>query len=172
MRQPGFAGLVRIIIEQQIAFTVAQTLWRRLAETTGEVTPDAVLALSPEQARSCGLSRQKQRYVRHAAQAVLTGDLDFTKIDGGDAETRRAALSGLTGVGPWSVDMYELFCHGAPNIWPVADLAVAEGWARIHDLPGRAERSALEAAAADLSPHASAAALYCWQAVLEERKKV
>ncbi len=162
VRAPGFATLLRSIVEQQVSLASAGAMFQRLEEAISDVTPRAFLRLDDEELRVVGLSRQKMRYGRELARALLDGTLDLDVLDTlSDAEARRR-LQALPGIGPWTCDMYLLMALRRPDVWPAGDVAVAGGARRILELAERPAPSELRRIGERWRPLRSAAALLCW----------
>lgn len=107
-RRPGFATLVRIILEQQVSIIAARTLYRRLRAHLGGMDPQRIVAIRESGLRRFGLTRQKAHYCHGLAERVLDGRLDLGAAARGPDEDGRRALLEVPGLGPWSVDVYYL----------------------------------------------------------------
>lgn len=166
LRPAGFSSLVRIIIEQQISFYAAQALWQRAHGVLGDITPQAVAAADEETMKAAGFSHQKAGYAKRLAAATLAGELDATALAGADTQTITATLTRYKGLGPWSVDIFRLYCARHTDVWAVGDLAVRAGYSRIMGLAKRPDPAACRDAGAAFAAHASAATILCWQAVI------
>lgn len=168
-RRPGFATLVKIILEQQVSLAAARTLYRRLEIHLGGVTPDRVAASSVTGLREFGLTRQKAAYCNGLALRVLDGSLDLTRAARAPDEAARSQLLAVPGLGPWSVDIYFLMALRRPDVWPTGDLALAvairELW-RMRRLPTADEQHRL---ARRWAPWRSVAARMLWAHYLEAR---
>src|SRR3546814_4477088 len=115
------------MVGQQVAVAAAASVWNRLeAELGDEMAPHELLARDFDALRACGLSRQKQGYVRSLCELVADGELDFDNLPADDEEAI-AELTRIKGIGRWSAEIYLLFAEGRPDIWPAGDLAVQEG---------------------------------------------
>lgn len=173
VRQPGFAALARIIVEQQVSVAAGAAIWNRLETGLGgAVTPAAVLALDGEEAlRPFGLSRPKARYVRLLAEAVAAGTLDLEAIDGMSDAEAIVALTAIKGIGRWTAEIYLMFALGRMDLWPALDLALAEGAARLLTLEARPDAKALDEIGRRWAPHRSTAALVIWRYYAHSRKK-
>lgn len=173
VRPDGFAGLVRIVMEQQLSTRVAETLWGKLVRHVDPVTPDGVLALDDNTLKACGFSRQKIGYVRGIAQAARDG-FDFDALRGLDDEVAVAALCRLKGVGRWTAEIYLMASLGRPDLWPVDDLAIRIGLQRLKGWPQRPDRAAVMAAADPWRPHRTLAARLIWHhyVALQDRAHV
>lgn len=123
-RDPGFPTLVLMILEQQVSLASARAAFDKLVEVVGELTPETLLAQDDDTLRAAGFSRQKTRYSRILAQAILTGALDLSSLHELDDQGVHDALTALTGIGPWTAQVYLLMCLRRPDIWPAGDLAL------------------------------------------------
>ncbi len=161
-RPGGFPGLLRIVMEQQLSTRVAVALWGKLQAMVGTVTPDSILALSEDDLRACGFSRQKIGYARGLADAVAGGRIDIDAIHRMDDEEAIAALVALKGIGRWTAEIYLMSALGRPDIWPVGDLAIQLGLQRLKGWAEKPTQAQLMAVAEPWRPHRSLAAKLVW----------
>ena len=109
LSQPGFAGLARIIIGQQLSVASAAAIWQRCAEAISPMTAETVAGLDDETLKGAGLSRPKIRTLRALSGTVLNEGLELeTMADLADDEIREALLA-VSGIGPWTADLYQMF---------------------------------------------------------------
>ena len=167
VRAPGFATLVHIILEQQVSIASALAAFNKLKAIVGEVTPVRFLALEDAQLRAAGFSRQKMRYCRIAAKAVLDGSLDLEGLRDLDDDAARASLTALTGIGDWTADVYLQMALRRPDIWPVGDLALQAAVQKVFGLEARPKGAEMGAYGEPWRPHRSAAAMILWHGYLE-----
>jgi DNA-3-methyladenine glycosylase II len=160
---PGFAGLARVITGQQLSVTSARAIWSRFERLEGALTPGGYLQLSEDAVRSVGFSAGKYRTVRALAAAVIEGQLDIDALEAMPAADAVAALSAIKGIGPWTAEIYLMFCAGHPDIFPVGDLALQKAVAHAFDLEARPMGKALAAIAEPWAPHRATAALLFWR---------
>jgi DNA-3-methyladenine glycosylase II len=159
----GFAGLAQIVTGQQVSTQSADAIWSRFSALDGALDPAGYLRLSEETVRKSGQSGAKYRTLRAIAEAVLAGEFDFSPLPELPAEQAIAALTRLKGIGPWTAEIYLMFCSGHPDIFPAGDLAlqIAVGHAlRMDHIPDAKE---LVEIAKPWSPHRHAAALLFWK---------
>ena len=159
---PGFAGLLRIIMAQQLSAASAQAIIGRLESAATPLVPESFLALDEEALRRIGLSRQKVRYGRALAEDVMVGRIDFAAVAALDDEAAIERLSQVSGVGRWSAEVYLLFALRRPDIWPADDLAVRAALQRLKRLPERPLRAEMMALGEGWRPYRSAAARLLW----------
>ena len=165
-REPGFATLVLLILEQQVSLASAKACFDRLAALIGPVDPEPVLTLSDEDLRAIGFSRQKTRYVRVLATAVREGELDLDGLHALDEGDARRALVALPGIGPWTADVYLLACLGSPDVWPVGDVALQAAAQRVKGLASRPTPGELDVLGEEWRPFRSVAAQLLWHRYL------
>lgn len=158
----GFEGMSRVICGQQLSVASARAIWGRV-EALGAITPDAYLGFDEETLRKTGLSRGKFETIRGLAIAIAEGQLNFAEIDEMDPDAAIVTLTQLKGIGPWTAEIYLLFCAGHPDIFPAGDLALQKAVAHAFALPARPLPKDLIPLAADWSPHRGAAALMFWR---------
>ena len=163
-RDHSFATLARIIVGQQVSVAAAASISRKLVDTLGgDLTAASVLNCSEEDLRGAGLSRQKVSYMQSLATAEASGQLSLTtlaKLPDADATD---AITAIKGFGEWSAHMYLMFSLGRPDIWPVGDLAVREGFKRIQGLEDRPTAAQLKPLGEPYRPYRSALAMLCWR---------
>jgi DNA-3-methyladenine glycosylase II len=159
-REGGFAGLFRIIVEQQVSVPSAQAIWKRCNKGVDCLSPEAVAALGPDGLRVLGLSTPKARYVAGLAEAAASGAVDFENLPQLSDEDATAALIALKGVGPWTASIYLLFCEGRVDIWPPNDVALKHAY---NAASGETiDQRALDARAAAWGPWRGVAAHILW----------
>jgi DNA-3-methyladenine glycosylase II len=168
-RPPGFAALVLLILEQQVSLASAAAAFHHLRTRVGEITPRSLLESSDGDLRADGFSRQKTRYARLLAEAVLTGTFDLDGLAGVSDEEARHRLVALTGIGPWTADVYLLACLRRPDLWPTADRALQVGTREVLGLPASPSPPQLEMIGARWRPHRSTAARLIWHSYLTRR---
>jgi len=168
----GFAGMAKVICGQQISVQSAAAIWGRFSVLPGALDPAGYLALEEETVRGAGFSRGKFLTLLAVAETIIAGDLDLDHIDGLPAEEAVARLVALKGIGPWTAEVYLLFCAGHPDIFPAGDLALLKAAHHGLGLDARPTIKEMIVLAEDWSPHRSAAALLLWRyfAALKQRE--
>lgn len=164
--EPPFVYLARAIIYQQLAGAAARTIHGRFVKALkGEVTPEKVLRVRESTLRKAGLSGAKTRAVRDLARTIRDGEVEVGDLPDQTNEEIVRRLTTVWGIGVWTVEMYLMFRLHRPDVWPVGDLGVRAGYARLHgldDTPGAKDIGPL---GETYRPWRSAAAWYCWRAL-------
>ncbi len=161
-REPGFAGLVWILVSQQVSVASANAIFARIKARFDPLEPSAILDCAPDDLATCGLSRPKQRSLHAIAQAVANGTLDFDQLAGMDATTAHATLVSVHGIGPWTADIFLLFCLGHPDAWPAGDLALQEATRMVLKRKTRPDAKQLAKIGARWRPYRGVAARLLW----------
>ena len=162
IRARGYGNLMRTIVGQQVSVAAAASMWRKFEEYAGpDLAPERVLEADFDTLRACGLSRQKQGYMRSLCELVVSGGLDFDTLPADDEEAI-ALLTKIKGIGRWSAEIYLLFAEGRGDIWPAGDLAVQAGLHKLLDLPERPSEKATREMAEQWRPHRGATAIFTW----------
>jgi len=161
-RPPGFEGLAWIVVGQQLSTASAAAIWARLRGRFAPATPQAFLALSDEDLRSAGLSAGKIRTLRAAATEIEAGRLPLDRLHDCAADEAHRLLTAVKGIGPWTADIYLLFCLGHPDAFPAGDLAVQEAARLAYGLAARPDAKALAALAERWRPWRGVAAKVLW----------
>lgn len=161
-----FATLVRAIVYQQLAGSAAAAIHRRLiAAVGGDVQPEPLLALSDEDMRAVGLSRNKMASLRDLAAKVLDGTVVLSPrgLAAESDDQIVARLSAVRGIGPWTAEMFLLFQLRRLDVWPVGDLGIRRGYGLAWQVPTPSARE-LQPLGDRFRPYRTVAAWYCWRA--------
>ena len=162
IRPTGYHTLLRTIVGQQVSVAAAASVWNKMeAELGADMLPETLLARDFDALRACGLSRQKQGYVRSLCELVASGQLNLENLPQDD-EAAISELVTIKGIGRWSAEIYLLFAEGRPDIWPAGDLAVMAGLHKILSLDERPDEKQTRAMAESWRPHRGAIAIFTW----------
>ena len=160
-RPAGFAGLARIVVAQQVSIASAAAIWGRLETAYPGVSMDRIAGASDDDLKAVGLSAPKIRTLQAVVDACGSG-LDLKALKSLSQEEAQAKLTAVKGIGPWSAEVYLMFCLGHPDIFPAGDLALRNA---VSDALGRAdliEQGELREIATAWSPWRSVAARLFW----------
>jgi DNA-3-methyladenine glycosylase II len=162
IRERGYATLMRTIVGQQVSVAAAASMWNKLEAFLGaDLPPQKLLDADFDTLRACGLSRQKQGYLRSLCELVVAGELDLGALPADDEEAI-AQLTRIKGIGRWSAEIYLLFAEGRADIWPAGDLAVQAGLHKLLGLEERPSEKLTRELAERWRPHRGAAAIFTW----------
>lgn len=168
-REPGFATLLYIILEQQVSLASARSAYNRLVDTLNPLTPGGFLELDDATLLKIGFSRQKARYGRGLAGMVLSGELDLEGLAGLDDDAARGELMKVVGIGCWTADVYLLEALLRPDVWPTGDLALAIAAQQALELADRPALAEMESLGEAWRPWRAVAARLLWHDYLSRR---
>ena len=125
-RPAGFEGLCRIVCGQQLSTASAAAIWGRVAAAFDPFHHDTLRRSRADRLMRLGLSRPKIKTLKAVSLAIASGDIDLEAVGRMEADQAHAVLTALHGIGPWTADIYLLFCLGNADAWPAGDLALQE----------------------------------------------
>ena len=163
-----FAGLVRVIMGQQLSGKAAETIYGRVVALAGgadHMTPARIRALDAPSLRAAGVSGQKIRYVYDLADHVADGRLDLHALDGKPDEEVLGRITAVKGLGRWSAEMFLMFRLNRPDIFPVDDLGIVKGMQKLFGMKRRPKPRTMLRLAEPWRPYRSIAAWYVWRAL-------
>src|SRR5579862_8929802 len=126
-REPGYAGLAHIVCGQQLSTASASAIWARLTKAFDPFHHDAIRRARADRLGRLGLSAAKIKTLKNLAREIVTERLNLDVLANEDADAAHHTLVSLPGIGPWTADVYLLFCLSHGDAWPAGDLAVQEG---------------------------------------------
>jgi len=164
---PDFHNMARSIAYQQLHGKAAATIFGRLCTATGceLLSPETVLALSLEQMRACGLSKQKLAYIRDLAEKTLSGDVDFEQLPKMDDEDVIEHLTRVKGIGRWSAQMFLMFALNRQDVMPVVDLGINVAIKKAYNKRKIPKPKQVLKIAERWRPYRSVACWYLWRSV-------
>lgn len=164
--EPTFRALVRSIVFQQLHGKAARAIFDRLqAKAGGEITPDSILKLRPQQMRSLGLSRQKLTYIRDLARKTRDGIVEFERFPQMADEEVIAELTQVKGIGDWTAHMFLMFALRRPNILPTGDYGVRSAIRKAYGMKVMPKPRTMERIAKSWRPYCSVASWYMWRSL-------
>lgn len=125
-REPGYAGLAAIVCGQQLSTASAAAIWARLTAAFDPFHHDTLRRVRADRLGRLGLSAAKIKTLKNVAREIATERLNLDVLANEDADAAHNTLTSLPGIGPWTADVYLLFCLGHGDAWPAGDLAVQE----------------------------------------------
>jgi DNA-3-methyladenine glycosylase II len=125
-RAPGFAGLASVICGQQLSTYAAAAIWARIVDAYEDPAHHHFRLARADKLRRLGLSAAKIKTLKFIANEIHHGRLDLVRISEAPADEAHNMLTALHGIGPWTADIYLLFCMGNADAWPTGDLALQE----------------------------------------------
>ena len=156
-----FSSLVSSIVAQQISAKAADTVWSRMEERLGEITPATINAADTEDIRRCGMSMRKAAYIKEAAAKVISGEFNIDSLNSMSDDDVRKKLSELKGIGAWTAEMLMIFSMQRPDIISWDDLAIHRGLRMLYK-HRKITKELFQKYRHRYSPYATVASLYLW----------
>ena len=174
-REP-YEALVRAIASQQVHGNAARAMLARLCAqfpAGAFPSPAQIFALGPDPLRACGFSAAKSVAILGIAEAAQTGLIptraEAETIDDATLITR---LTSLRGIGRWTVEMLLIFTLDRPDVLPVDDFGVREGYRLLTGADAQVRPRVLAEIGETWAPVRSTAAWYLWRvADLAKRRR-
>jgi DNA-3-methyladenine glycosylase II len=161
-REAGFAGLCAIVTSQQLSTHSARAIWGRLFAAFDPFHHDALRRARPAKLARLGLSKPKIRTLKALGLAIAKREIDLDSLDRMEADDAHNALTALHGIGPWTADIYLLFCLGHADAWPAGDLALQEAARIALELKTRPDAKEMVVLAEPWRPWRGVAAHLLW----------
>ena len=162
LRPAGFGGLAELVISQLVSKAAAAAIHQRFVEKISPLTPQSYLDAGENIWREIGLSRPKQTAIHAVATAIIGNSLKLDELTNMPIEKAINHLCKIKGIGPWSAQVYLLFCEGHADIFPAGDLALREAARQILQMDERPDEKLLAKHAEIWSPHRGTAARLLW----------
>jgi 3-methyladenine DNA glycosylase/8-oxoguanine DNA glycosylase len=163
-KQQLLVALVESIVSQQLSPKAADTIFGRVrALVEGELTPEALLALSDEKLRGAGLSGAKTKGIRDLCERVRRGELQLDGLADMEDEAVIESLTQVRGIGRWTAEMVLIFQLGRQDVLPVGDLGVQKGFVRFFNLRKLPPPDRMVKLAKPFRPYRSIASWYMWR---------
>ena len=162
LREPSLGSLMKIVVSQQVSVQSAAAIWGRFETVFDPANPTQIAKASDEELQAVGLSRPKIKTLRAIAIEALENGLDCPSLMGKPLDVVNDRLTSIHGVGPWTAEVFTLFCLGHPDIFPVGDIALQHGVQQAFKLDERPKGDVLAAIAKQWSPWRGVAARLFW----------
>lgn len=161
-----FESLLRAIVYQRMASKSATTIYKRLLHTVaGQMTPHGLLAVSSENLRAAGLSNSKTMYARDLGKWFETNRAVARHLSSMSDEDVVKALTGIKGVGRWTVNVFLIFNLGRLDVLPTDDLGIRRGIQFVYRLRRMPTPKIVEKISMRWVPYRSIASMYLWNAM-------
>ena len=162
LREPSLSSLMKIVVSQQVSVQSAAAIWARFETAFDPTTPAQIAKATDEEMQAVGLSRPKIKTLRAIAIEALESGLDCPSLMGKPQDAVNERLTSIHGIGPWTAEVFTLFCLGHPDIFPVSDVALQHGVQQAFALDERPKGDVLATIAKQWSPWRGVAARLFW----------
>ena len=157
-----FASFIHCFAEAMLSQKAANTIYKRIEEVAGSITPEALSLVSPDDLRKCGISSTKVSYIKGFSASVASGQLDLSTMAKMDDQSLMKFLLSIKGVGPWTAEMICLFTLGKEDVWSFGDVALKNGIMKAKGLKSMS-KTRFERIGKKYAPYRSYASLYFYR---------
>ena len=157
-----FSSLVRAIVGQQISTKAQRTIFLRIKDGLGDITPDVVNELPEEELQSYGISFRKAGYIKKIAHKITSGQFDIEGLYHLTDDEVCCELSSLDGIGVWTAEMLMIFSMQRQNVLSFGDLGIQRGLRMLYH-HRKVDRKLFDKYRRRYSPCGSVASLYLWE---------
>jgi DNA-3-methyladenine glycosylase II len=166
-RADHFSALVRAIVFQQLSTKAASTIYSRMVALlpNGALAPEALAALTDDQLRSAGISRQKGSYLRDLCEKVTAGIVPLDDLERMEDEQVIEALTKIKGIGRWSAEMFLMFRLHRPDVLPLGDLGIMNAVMKVYRMRKKPTPDRLRRLGEAWRPYRSVASWYLWRSL-------
>ena len=168
-REPTFATLIYIILEQQVSLASAKAAFIKLQEKIGHIIPEKIVKLSDDEMKACYFSRQKMVYARHLSAAVINKELQIENLCLLNDEDVRTELKKIKGIGDWTADVFLMMCLHRCDLFPTGDVALIKSTKEVKQLPAETTKEEILQIASRWKPYRTIAAYLLWHAYIKKR---
>ena len=160
-----FYTLARSIVGQQISVKAAQAVWDKLENKVERIEPNYISKMHFMSLKSCGLSRQKIKYLKSLSSAFIQKKINPEKWKKYNDEDIINELILIKGIGRWTAEMYLIFNLCRPDIFPVDDIGLLRGICKCYNLNYPIKKEAAIKMSENWKPYRSVATWYFWRSL-------
>lgn len=156
--EDGFSFLIFTITGQQVSAKVAHTLYQRILSLVGTISKESILDIEVETLRKIGLSYRKIETMK--SLALYVSDPSKQPFSWYDEKGIQSLLE-IKGIGPWTIDMYDMFVLKKLDYFSFLDLGLIEALKYTYDIPIK-DMSHMKRIVENIAPYQSVLAHYLW----------
>jgi DNA-3-methyladenine glycosylase II len=164
-RGDAFFTLARSIVGQQVSVKAAETIWQRVLEKVGELSPHALMLVETSVLQACGLSSRKVSYLQDLAEHFIANPFDqaeWAQYD--DVEVARRLML-IRGIGQWTAEMFLIFFMARPNVLPVDDIGLQRAMSGFYNGGQPISKLKMREIARRWQPWQTVATWYMWRSL-------
>lgn len=162
-----FSAVIESVIGQLISTKAAITVTNRLIDLVGDFTPENIEKVDSELIQKCGMTFRKANYIKGAANAAITGEIEFNNLHKLSNDEVIKELTKLKGIGEWTGEMILIHSLERPDILSYKDLGIRRGMMRLYELEELSKKE-FEIYRKKYSPYGTVASIYLWE--ISDRK--
>jgi len=156
-----FAALIHAVVGQLISAKAVHTIWNRMQERLGDITPENLARQSADDIQSCGMTMKKATCIHAIAQTIIEGEFSLDELRSFSDEEVIQKLIKLNGIGRWTAEMLLIHAMERQDVVSWGDIAIRRGMMKLYGLSS-ITRAQFEQYRSNYSPYGSVASIYLW----------
>ena len=160
-----FYTLARSIVGQQISVKAAQAVWDKIENKAKCIEPNYISKMHFMSLKSCGLSRQKIKYLKSLSSAFIQNKISPEKWKKYSDEDIINELVLIKGIGRWTAEMFLIFNLCRPDVFPADDIGLLRGICKCYNLNYPIKKEVAIKMSEDWKPYRSVATWYFWRSL-------
>lgn len=161
-----FTALVYAIVGQLISAKAVNTIWGRMQDRLGEITPSNIAFQTADSIQGCGITMKKAVCIHNIAQLILHGALRLDELQDLPDHEVIERLTTLNGIGKWTAEMLLLHSMERRDVVSWGDIAIRRGMMKLYGLSSLTKEQ-FEQYRKIYSPFGSIASIYLWEISME-----
>lgn len=164
-KENQFDSLVGIVISQFISTKASNSIYQKIKEhfNVDNLKETHFHRLTISDIKNLGLSTNKAKTIKNLSQLYLNQNMsDLTKLKNEDLKD---TLLSVFGIGPWSVNMFEIFCMGKLDVFSSKDAGLRLAMNKVGMIKPKSQWSSYDDYAEKWSPYKTIASLHLWKIV-------
>jgi len=161
-----FAALIYAIIGQLISAKAVDTIWNRMQEQFGKISPENMSKLSADEIQKCGITMKKAVCIKNIAETVNNGEFNLNELCNLSDEEVIKRLSTLKGIGKWTAEMLLINSMERLDVVSFDDIAIRRGICKLYGLES-VTKEEFKKYKERYSPYGSVASIYLWKLSFE-----
>lgn len=163
-----YLRLCRSILSQQLSVKVARVLYQRFLDLFDgrEPTVRQILSVPQSQLQGIGFSRAKSEYVHNVCNFFIENKITDSKLHSMENDAVIDLLTGIKGVGRWTVEMILIFTLAREDVFPMDDLGIRNAMIRLYNIKEADKKKLYERLiriSGKWSPYRTYASCYLWR---------
>ncbi|WP_249384048.1 DNA-3-methyladenine glycosylase [Chitinivorax sp. B] len=164
-RGDAFTTLARSIVGQQVSLKAAESIWARVLEKVGEMSPHDLLRHELPDLQGCGLSSRKAMYLHELSHYFIATPYQAAEWEQLTDEEVIKRLTSIKGIGQWTAEMFLIFFMARPNVLPVDDIGLQRAMSMHYNDGQPISKLKMREVARRWQPWHSVATWYMWRSL-------
>jgi len=157
-----FPALIYNIVSQLVSLKSAETVWGKMINKFGEITPANLVLFSADEVQSCGMTMKKSICILEVAKLTLNKELDLGNFKNLSDDEVVIELTKIKGIGRWTAEMMLILSMERPDVVSFGDLAIRKGMERLYGIEKISKEQFIKYKNI-YSPYGSIASIYLWE---------